>query len=366
MILQKLRGSRMDKFNEYVLMLNLHCPFTETELKRQYKYNLLKFHPDKNVENQEAATEKTKDINAAYTYLQTFVDSNNNNNNISGCNEDREFTYNTNTSNNKRKEEDMEYMSSLGCEYWNIWNDFLYNYLESRWKVDDMTRGCENAPNQEKIFAICSKFIQSISLDYDNISSKCKEALGKLDKKATKTMIDLIFSYSSLTKFPVNIASEVKESLRTVAEDVHNIVIISPSLKDLFEDNVYVYEKDNEKYFVPLWHHEVVYNIPSSEDDINEELTVKCSPDLPDHITIDEENNIHIDVSWNSSHLLSTDSENIEYSIENKTFTISMQKIVLKKQQKIVLAKCGISTIDPADIYNNSNKSDIIFHVSLS
>jgi len=354
-------------------MLNLHCPFTESELKRQYKYNLLKFHPDKNMENQEAATEKTKDINAAYTYLQTFVDSNNNHNknnkknNNSDWNESRDYDNNLNTPYNKMNEEDKEYMSSIGSEYWNIWNDFLYNYLETHWKVDEMSNGNdENAPNQEKIFAICSKFIQSISLDYDNISSKCKEALGKLDKKATKTMIDLIFSYSSLTKFPVNIASEVKESLRTVAEDVHNIVIISPTLKDLFEDNVYVYEKDNEKYFVPLWHHEVVYNIPSSEDDNNEELTVKCSPDLPDHITIDEENNIHIDVSWNSSHLLSTESDNIEYSIENKTFTIPMQKIVLKKQQNIVLAKSGISTIDPADIYNNSNKSDIIFHVSLS
>ena len=90
------------------------------------------------------------------------------------------------------------------------------------------------------------------------------------------------------------------------------------------------------------------------------------APYLVVGIDTTEENNIHIDVSWNSSHLLSTVTDNIEYSIENKTFTISMQKIVLKKQQKIVLAKCGISTIDPADIYNNSNKSDIIFHVSLS
>ena len=362
----------MDKFNEYVLLLNLPCPFTETELKRQYKYKLLKHHPDKNMENQDVATEKTKDINEAYTFLQTFVDSNNINNNNksnnSDLNKNSDFANNSNnTSYNNMNDEDQEYMSSsIGSEYWNIWNDFLYNYLETHWKVDEMSNGNdENAPNQEKIFAICSKFIKSISLDYDNISTKCKDALCMLDKKATKTMIDLIFSYSSLTKFPVNIASEVKESLRTVAEDVHNIVIISPTLKDLFEDNVYVYEKDNEKYFVPLWHHEVVYNIPSSEDD-NIELTVKCSPDLPDHITIDEENNIHIEVLWNSSHLLSSDSENIEYSIENKTFTISMQRIVLKKQQKIVLPKSGISTIDPADIYNNSNKSDIIFHVSLT
>ena len=165
-------------------------------------------------------------------------------------------------------------------------------------------------------------------------------------------------------KFPLNIASKVKESLRTVAEDVHNIVVITPSMKDLFEDNVYVYEKNNEKYFVPLWHHEVVYNIPS-ENEMNE-LVVKCSPELPDHITIDDENNIHIDVSWKASVLLSSDSDNIAYTIADKTFTIPMHNIVFKKEQKVTLKNYGISKIDTNDIYNNSSRCDIVFHVSLS
>jgi hypothetical protein len=341
----------MEKFNDYVLMLNLPCPFTETELKRQYKYNLLKYHPDKNRDNEEAATEKTKDINAAYTYLQTFVE----------CNDD---SYECRSTNDVPCQEE-NYAETLGSEYWNIWNDFLYNYLETHWKKEGHSEGVDLRQHQEKIFTICSKFIQSISLDCDNIASKCKEVLGKLDKKATKTMIDLIFSYSSLAKFPLNTASEVKESLRTVAEDVHNIVVISPSINDLFDDNVYVYEKNNEKYFVPLWHHEVVYNIPS-DDKENNELVVKCSPELPEHITIDDDNNIHIDVSWKASALLSSETDSIIYTVANKTLSIPLQNIVLKKEQKVTLKKCGISKIDTNDIYNNSCKCDIVFHVSLS
>jgi len=333
----------MDKFNEHVLLLNLHCPFTESQLKRQYKLNLLKFHPDKNRDNQEAATEKTKDINEAYTSLQKIVQNNEDDDNVNSTDEPS---------------------INLGGDYWNIWNDFLYNYLETHWKMDGSGSGSGDNPthNQDKVFAICSRFIQSITLDYDNIASKCKEVIGKLDKQAAKTILDLIFSYSSLAKFPINIAREVKESLRTVVEEVHNIIVISPSMNDLFNDYVYVYDKNNEKYFVPLWHHEVVYNIPSE----NNELTVKCTPDLPDHITIDDDNNIHIDVSWKASNLLATASDEIEYTVANKTLTIPMQNIVLKKQQKIILPKCGISRIDLVDIYNNSNKSDIIFHVSLS
>ena len=347
----------MDNFNQYVLLLNLHCPFTESELKRQYKFNLLRYHPDKNMENQEAATEKTKDINAAYTYLYNFLQNND-------ASDEGNRNGHSNTSNSTNMNDEEQYMANLGSEYWNIWNDFLYNYLETHWKMDGVVHGTDHRQHQDKIFSICSKFIQSISLDYDNIASNCKEVLGKLDKKATKTMLDLIFSYSSLANFPVNIACKVKESLRTVAEDVHNIIVITPTIFDLFEDNVYVYEKNKEKYFVPLWHHEVIYNIPS--DNENNELSVKCTPDLPDHITIDDDNNIHIDVSWNASQLLCSESDEIKYTIANKTLSIPRHNIVLKKQQKIMIANSGISRIDSLDIYNNSNKSDIIFHVSLT
>ena len=43
-----------------------------------------------------------------------------------------------------------------------------------------------------------------------------------------------------------------------------------------------------------------------------------------------------------------------------------IDKQVLKKEQKVTLKKCGISKIDTNDIYNNSCKCDIVFHVSLS
>ncbi len=343
----------MDKFNQYVLLLNLHCPFTETELKRQYKLNLLKYHPDKNIENQVVATEKTKDINEAYNYLRKFVQNSNEDT------EERKSKADQSSFNNT----DDDFVNSLGNEYWNIWNDFLYNYLESHWKMDEMSGDeRETGDKHEKIYKLCSKFIQSISLDYDDITTKCKEFLGKIDRNATKTMIDIIYSYSSLAKFPVNVASEVKESLRTVAEDVHNIVVITPSLSDLIEDNVYVYEKDDERYYVPLWHHELVYNIPAE----NKELTVKCTPDLPENVTIDDENNIHVEVAWVASDIISSPTEEIVYNLARKPLTIMKQNIVLKKQQKIILSGCGISRIEPQDMYNNSTRSDVIFHISLS
>ena len=352
----------MEKFNEYVLLLNLPCPFTESELKRQYKFNLLKNHPDKNIDNQEEATEKTKNINEAFTFLHTFVESKDNTSEIPAerCSD---------------METNEDILNHFGKEYWSIWNDFLYSYLESQnasttnANRNKDRRGNEGDQNKsatsphDYVFSICSSFVQSISLDYSNIASKCKEVLSKLDKKATKVMLDLIFSYSSFAKFPENVAIEVKDSLRTVAEEMHNIVIIIPTMQDLFDDNVYVYEKNSEKYFVPLWHHEVVYSI-AAED--NKELIVKCTPDVPDNVLIDEDNNLHIDVSWKATSLLASASDDVEYNIANKTFSIHIQNILLKKHQKVILPNCGISVIDPQDIYNNSTKSDVIFHISLS
>ena len=49
-------------------------------------------------------------------------------------------------------------------------------------------------------------------------------------------------------------------------------------------------EYDGEIYYTPLWHHELVYTINSS----NNILIVQCEPSLPEFMSIDEYNNLYI------------------------------------------------------------------------
>lgn len=54
------------------VLLNLKVKFrnpTEKELKTAYRQQAMKWHPDKNLNNVDQATERMKKINAAYDYL---------------------------------------------------------------------------------------------------------------------------------------------------------------------------------------------------------------------------------------------------------------------------------------------------------
>jgi curved DNA-binding protein CbpA len=46
--------------------------FTLKELKKQYRINALKYHPDKNLEDPDAASMKFQEIQSAYEYLTPY------------------------------------------------------------------------------------------------------------------------------------------------------------------------------------------------------------------------------------------------------------------------------------------------------
>jgi len=100
--------------------------------------------------------------------------------------------------------------------------------------------------------------------------------------------------------------AKTKESQDT--QDVQ--VVLRPTLTDLLQDHVYrlripsTHSDDDRVFLVPLWVDEVVYDLGDGRD-----LIVTCVPDLPEHVTLDEHQNVHIvhtvrigDV-WGQTHL---------------------------------------------------------------
>ena len=79
---------------------------------------------------------------------------------------------------------------------------------------------------------------------------------------------------------------ETLEKVKTILLDKFKdmqIYCLNPSLKDLFQNNVYKLNIEGVLYFVPLWHSELHFN---------PDIIVKCYPELPDNVAIDEDNNI--------------------------------------------------------------------------
>ena len=148
---------------------------------------------------------------------------------------------------------------------------------------------------------------------------------------------------------------KVREIIVSKFSDVQ-IYILNPSINDLFQNNVYKLEIDGKIYFVPLWHSELHF-----ESDI----IVKCNPDLPDNVEIDEDNNLiiteRIPISSITSSLFKSPIRTIK--LGDYSFELPMDQLYLRPFQTYILRKKGISKISETDIYEIEDKADIIFKI---
>jgi hypothetical protein len=98
------------------------------------------------------------------------------------------------------------------------------------------------------------------------------------------------------------------------------------------------------------------------------EIIVICQPELPSNITIDENNNIYveIDIKINSelSDLLKY-NKFVSINVGEKLFSIPLQSLQLKEEQVYRFKGQGISHICEKDIYNVSSNADIIVKIVL-
>ena len=113
---------------------------------------------------------------------------------------------------------------------------------------------------------------------------------------------------------------------------------------------------ENEKYYVPLWHDDYYKHKDNN-------LVIKCIPDLPENITIDNDNNIIIEISYEIKKII---NENyIYYQLGNKLLKVPVCELKIKSIQKYIIKSQGISIIQHNNIYDNSKKSNIIFIINL-
>jgi hypothetical protein len=301
-------------------------PITLDLLKRQYKMMALKYHPDKN--KNENASEQFQNIHNAFEYLK------------SSCVYD-----NTDSDNDTDAHTPNESANSTEDQhgyYSNILNSFMKNILTGfNVSVGDHTNVL--------ICNIVNKIVNSgetHSLEY----------LKKVDKQVLVKIYDILCKYKDVFHIDDSFLEKVKGIVAFKFEN-DECIVLNPFIDDLFEDKLYVLKENGNTYIVPLWHHELVY------DNSGSDLYVKCIPLLQENTHIDENNHIHINVEWELGSIL--DKKEMEFYIGKRRLCIQVRDLRLLKKQSITFHGMGISRINPKNMYDVSRKGDIIVHIGL-
>jgi len=177
------------------------------------------------------------------------------------------------------------------------------------------------------------------------------ELIKRLHPAVLKKIVDLLNHYGDMFSF----SEEFMDQMNEVNNDERTIV--HPTLEDLFEDKVLRLVMDERVYWVPLWHHQLVFDGPK-------EIQVECFPILPEGMQIDEYNHLHIYVKKGRNEIW--DSPVLEYEIAGRKFLIPREELVIKENQVYVFRKSGIPLIQFGEkIYDVSLRGDIIFNIEL-
>jgi len=273
-------------------------------LKTAYYKQALKYHPDKNKDDP-VGGEKFKKINAAYSFLQEHQSS--------------KESFNIETS------------------YTNIMKQCI-KYFTPDIKWDDVF----------------------LDTTLDNIVNNCGKLSIRLFKELKKEKSIELFEFLSNYREIFGVSDETIDKMKDILKEKmrdDNIVILNPSLEDILSDNVYKLDLLGKTFYVPLWHHEVIF------DHSGNDVIVKCVPELEDHITIDNDNNIHCYFKGPINEVLQ--KEKIELMLGRKIFEIDSKTLLIKNHQTYAFRNNGILKINPDHIFCTEERANIYVDIKL-
>lgn len=189
----------------------------------------------------------------------------------------------------------------------------------------------------------------------DGCINHAMEKFSVLDVSQMIYLYDIFKKYENIIHnyFDNTVLNQMNEIIQNKTNQ-SQLIILNPSIDNLLDCFIYK-SSNNGGFIVPLWHHELIYDLNDKE------LVVKCIPELPKGITLDEYNNIYISLFFLIQDIL--DKDNIEFFIGEKIFFIPNNLLHFYSSQTIILYNCGIPIINYCNIFDISLLSNI--HITI-
>ena len=193
------------------------------------------------------------------------------------------------------------------------------------------------------------------------ILTNCKKVSLKLFSDINKDKAFEVYTFLSSHKEIFDVSDDTLNEMyeilqKKLTEDY--IVILNPTIGDLLNDKIYKLNIHNKEFLVPLWNHEVCFDISGAD------LIVKSIPELEDFITIDNNNNIICRFKGKIQDVL--EKKEIIINMGNKFFTIPGENLCIKNEQTYVFRNEGLLIIDEEDLYSTMDRAHIYIDIKLT
>ena len=277
-------------------------PLTLVILKKHYYKMALKYHPDKNL--MEDTAERFKECNSAYVYLQHHL-------------------------NVEIEDISDTYLSLIRKGIRSIFPEIQWNDL----------------------------FLDSTVL---GIINNCKKVSLKIFKKINKDKALEVYSFLSTHREIFSLSDDILKEMYGILQKKmrrDNIIILNPTMDDLLGDKIYKLEIEERKFMIPLWHHEVCFDVSGAD------LIVQSLPELENHIFIDNNNNIICQFKGSIQEVL--ENKKIILKIGERFFVIQGENLRIKKEQTYVLRNTGMLRVDEDDLYSTQQRGHIYVEIQL-
>ena len=295
------------------------------ELKKHYHIQSLIYHPDKN-SNNENATSIFQNINCAFVTLKELISNNDlsDNNLNDDLNEDESY-------------------NNLLINFINYVINYHNNSVLNSTELDDLKLEADKQ---------LSKLLETLFSNFPLII--VEDIYLALLKFNNTRNIELVHTDYLLTNKIISIIKKISISIL----EKNDIYIISPTISNLLNSDIYKLTIANDYVYVPLWHRELAF----------ENAIIKIYPILDSAITLEYNNTIHYTYKNKFSLLLEAiahNNNNICIAIDNNNYTININMLKMTKYQVYIIENQGIPIINVNNILDNSIKSSIVFHIYL-